>query len=161
MIPNVKCLICTGFTYVTTSKCLIRTTFQSMKYVFPYHKKHLPCKESSCKDFSMLVIFTRVEVEGPQKLRGCSKTTKKLYQNSYNIDLDVISPQNSTRGTVTAQIQKSNQIYEASYFSPSSFLASFASTLNVTMIPYAIPLDGQFSRVFRFPQWRRLGKRQH
>ena len=83
MIPNVKCLMCTGLTYVTTSKCLIRTTFQSMKYIFLYNKKHLPCKESSCKDSSMLVIFTRVEVEGTQKARvleNNEKTIKYLHK---------------------------------------------------------------------------------
>ena len=85
MIPTFTCLICTGFTYVPTSKCLIRATFQGTKYIFRYNNKHLPCKERSCKDSSILVIFTRVEVEGAQKALVMfvfiiiPKTTKKPY----------------------------------------------------------------------------------
>jgi len=39
--------------------------------------------------------------------------------------------------------------------------ASFASTLNVSMVHCAILLDGSCSRVFRFPHLRRLGTRQN
>ena len=57
---------------------LIRTTFQSMKYIFPFNKKHFPCQESSCKDSSMLVIFIRVEVEGAQKARVLENKEKTV-----------------------------------------------------------------------------------
>ena len=49
-----------------------------MKYIFPCNKKHLPCKESSCKDSSMLAIFTRVEVEGAQKARVLENNEKTV-----------------------------------------------------------------------------------
>ena len=51
-----------------------------MKYIFPYNKKHLPCKKSSCKDSSMLVIFTRVEVEGAQKARVLENNEKTVFK---------------------------------------------------------------------------------
>ena len=41
-------------------------------------QKHLPCKKSSCKDSSMLVIFTRVEVEGAQKARVLENNEKTV-----------------------------------------------------------------------------------
>ena len=77
MIPNVKCLICTGFTYVTTSKCLIRTTFQSMKYIFPYRSTY-PVKKVHVR-IPLCLSYLHESRLKVLKKRGCSKTTKKLY----------------------------------------------------------------------------------
>ena len=46
------------------------------------------------------------------------------------------------------------------HFSRSPFPASFASTLNVSMVHYTILVDGSCSRVFRFLHLKHLGTRQ-
>ena len=52
-----------------------------------YNKKHLPCRERSCKDSPRLVIFTRVEVVAFSALLNlCFQNyTKNINKKSINI----------------------------------------------------------------------------